>query len=459
VSEINIIHLTNKLSITAARLHLKTSKQNSTYDCSAKQKTKMKNTKSIVLALMLIAGIFACKKSEDTNPASDGTVTVTIGQATSIGETFITVTVVVSGNATIVQRGVCWDSIQTTPTISNNKKVDPGTTAGSFTVSIDQLSPATTYYVRGYVTTSSQTIYSPVRVYTTGSAQLTIDGINNITDTSATINASLIYSGALQVGARGFCWGTQASPTIFSVNHDTIGSGIGNFITTIKGLQSNTKYHVRAYAIIGTGNLIYSADSTFNTNEYAVYDNDGNGYHVVKMGAKWWMKENLRTATYNNGTTILTGLNDADWTSNTSGACADYDNVPANSSVFGKLYNAYAVANPAGLCPTGWHVSTNSDWNKVAKIVDAAADTNITSGAQSLTGGSAIKDFPGSTNSTGLSIVPGGTKYPIYGDYSFSGYYWTESAIIRSFYSPDDGIYSYDSWDPMWGLSVRCVKN
>ena len=420
----------------------------------------MKNIKNTFVVVLVVLSFFACKKSDDTNPSTDETITVTIGQAT-ISETSITVPVVVSGNATIVQRGVCWDSIQTTPTISNHKKADPGTTSGSFSVLIDQLTPSTTYYVRGYVTTSSQTVYSPVRVYTTGSTQLTIDGINNITDTSASINASLIYSGALQVGARGFCWGTQASPTIFSVNHDTIGSGTGNFSTTIKGLQTNTKYYVRAYAIIGTGNVIYSAERDFFTaTPVTVVDIDGNTYNIVKIGQQFWMQENLRTATYNNGTTILTGLNDADWTSNISGACADYDNVPANSSVSGKLYNAYAVANPAGLCPTGWHVATNSDWNKVAKIVDAIADTTITNGEQSLTGGSAIKDFPGSTNSTGLSIVPGGTKYPIYGDYSYSGYYWTgTSGIIRSFYTPNDGIWSYDSWDQMWGLSVRCVKN
>ena len=406
-----------------------------------------------------MAGIFACKKSDDTNPSSNGTVTVTIGPANNIGETSITVPVVVSGNATIVQRGVCWDSIQTAPTISNHKKADPGTTVGSFSVLIDQLSPATTYNVRSYVTTNSGTVYSLARVYTTGSAQLTIDGVNNITDTSASINASLNYSGALQVGARGFCWGTQASPTIFSVNHDTIGSGTGNFSTTIKGLQTNTKYYVRAYAIIGTGNVIYSAERDFFTaTPVTVVDIDGNTYNIVKIGQQFWMQENLRTATYNNGTTILTGLNDAAWTSNTSGACADYDNVPANSSVSGKLYNAYAVANPAGLCPTGWHVATNSDWNKVAKIVDAAADTTITSGAQSLTGGSAIKAFPGSTNSTGLSIVPGGTRYPTYDAYDF-GYYWTGTASVRVFYSIDDEIKAFDIWDPMWGLSVRCVKN
>ena len=418
----------------------------------------MKNSKSIVLALMLMAGIFACKKSDDTNPSSNGTVTVTIGQAT-ISETSITVPVVVSGNATIVQRGVCWDSIQTTPTISNHKKADPGTTVGSFSVLIDQLSPATTYNVRSYVTTNSGTVYSLARVYTTGSAQLTIDGVNNITDTSASINASLNYSGALQVGARGFCWGTQASPDIFSVNHDTIGSGTGNFSTTIKGLQTNTKYYVRAYAIIGTGNVIYSAERDFFTaTPVTVVDIDGNTYNIVKIGQQFWMQENLRTATYNNGTTILTGLNDADWTSNISGACADYDDVPANSSVSGKLYNPYAVANPAGLCPTGWHVATNSDWNKVAKIVDAIADTTITNDAQSLTGGSAIKDFPGSTNSTGLSIVPGGTRYPTYDAYDF-GYYWTGTASVRVFYSIDDEIKAFDIWDPMWGLSVRCVKN
>ena len=420
----------------------------------------MKYTKIIVLAVVLMAGIFACKKSDDTNPASDGTVTVTIGQA-NIGETSITVPVVVSGNASIVQRGVCWDSIQTTPTISNHKKADSGTTSGSFSVLIDQLTPSTTYYVRGYVTTSSQTVYSPVRVYTTGSTQLTIDGFNNITDTSASINASLIYSGALQVGARGFCWGTQASPTIFSVNHDTIGSGAGLFSASIKGLQSNTKYYVRAYAIIGS-NIIYSADSIFFTISPTCVDIDGNTYQSVKIGTQVWMKENLKTTKYKNGTLIPSGLSSAAWQATTFGACVDYNNAPANATIYGKLYNWYAVADVAGLCPVNWHVPSDSEWTTLSTYLGGDA---IAGGAMKEAGfahwGSANT---GATNSSGFTALPGGLLNPDGVTFGGDGSWWSSTAYDASnvwypYLISSLSNYGRSVDDKRVGHSVRCVKD
>ena len=418
-----------------------------------------------------MAGIFACKKSDDTNPSSNGTVTVTIGQAT-ISETSITVPVVVSGNATIVQRGVCWDSIQTTPTISNHKKADPGTTAGSFSVLIDQLTTATTYYVRGYVTTNSGTVYSDARVYTTISAQLTIGGINNITDTSASINASLIYSGALQVGARGFCWGTQASPTIISVNHDTIGSGAGLFSATIKGLQSFTKYYVRAYAIIG-GNVIYSADSILTTtNRIYPRDVDGNTYDTVKIGTQVWMKQNLKTTKYRNGTLIpiVDALN---WQGSTTGACLDYNIYAANVAVFGNMYNWYTVANAAGLCPQDWHVPSDGEWNRLVMYLDPGADTTCVACNQSLVAGSALlatdPNDPNlnSTNSSGFTGLLNGHYYNGLFEYQGPGgicYQWTSTekttssdAFYRALYSNLSVFHYYYPKNTL--QPVRCLRD
>ncbi len=428
----------------------------------------MKNSKIIVLAIVLMAGIFACKKSDDTNPSSNGTVTVTIGPANNIGETSITVPVVVSGNATIVQRGVCWDSIQTTPTISNHKKADSGTTSGSFSVLIDQLTPSTTYYVRGYVTTSSQTVYSPVRVYTTGSTQLTIDGINNITDTSASINASLIYSGTLPVGARGFCWGPTVNPTTnFSSFSTASGQGAGNINDTIFGLISGTKYHVRAYAVIG-GTTIYSADSILTTTNF-IYprDVDGNFYTTVQIGTQVWMKQNLKTTKLRDGTSIPTNFTDAAWIALTTTAYSEVNNDVANTVPYGKLYNWYAVSDPAGLCPVGWHVPSDAEY---ITLTDFLGGDTIAGGKMKEVGLTHwISPNTDATNSSEFTGVGSGRRSSYDGKYSYVGYLgylWTTSAnpsspgffTARYLDNGGKGLGVYP-WGKSAGIAVRCLRD
>ena len=76
------------------------------------------------------------------------------------------------------------------------------------------------------------------------------------------------------------------------------------------------------------------------------------------------MAENLRTSKYRNGHAIPGNLSDDEWTSAISGAQAVYDNKKANLSTYGRLYNWYAVNDPRGLCPTGWHVPTDAEWTE-----------------------------------------------------------------------------------------------
>ncbi len=82
----------------------------------------------------------------------------------------------------------------------------------------------------------------------------------------------------------------------------------------------------------------------------------------VKIGNQVWMAENLNVDRYRNGDPINTGLTDQQWKVTTQGAFAIYDNIQANDLVYGKLYNWYAVVDPRGLCPSGWHVPSDDEW-------------------------------------------------------------------------------------------------
>jgi uncharacterized protein (TIGR02145 family) len=78
-----------------------------------------------------------------------------------------------------------------------------------------------------------------------------------------------------------------------------------------------------------------------------VTDIDGNIYNTVTIGTQVWMKENLKTTKYNDGTAMPNVTDNSAWAALTTGAYCDYNNTPSNSTTYGRLYNWYAVDNNA----------------------------------------------------------------------------------------------------------------
>lgn len=62
---------------------------------------------------------------------------------------------------------------------------------------------------------------------------------------------------------RGVCWSTSPNPTIKD-NHTIDGSGEGAFNSRISGLDSNTSYYVRSYAVTDKG-IVYGDPENFTT--------------------------------------------------------------------------------------------------------------------------------------------------------------------------------------------------
>ena len=101
-----------------------------------------------------------------------------------------------------------------------------------------------------------------------------------------------------------------------------------------------------------------------------VTDIDGNVYNTVLIGDQCWMKENLKTTQYRNGTPIeYPGTNDSLWRVNTTGAYAWLDNDISFKEKYGSLYNWHAVNNTKGLCPEGWHVPSDEEWMQLVDYV------------------------------------------------------------------------------------------
>jgi uncharacterized protein (TIGR02145 family) len=213
----------------------------------------------------------------------------------------------------------------------------------------------------------------------------------------------------------------------------------------------------------------------------SVTDIDGNTYSTIQIGTQEWMQENLKTTRYRNGDFITTGLTNTQWQNTTSGAYAIYNDSAQYNNIYGKLYNFYAVADPRELCPTGWHVPSDSEWNVLVKFLDPQADTtgigfqsSIAGGfmktAGDLQSGTGLWEAPntGATNSSGFSGLPGGYRlnFGFYNNVGFLGYWWsstprsTLNAWSRSLDYDDGGVTRGDNASlKRSGFSVRCLRD
>ena len=213
-----------------------------------------------------------------------------------------------------------------------------------------------------------------------------------------------------------------------------------------------------------------------------VTDIDGNVYKTVKLGNQVWMRENLRTTKYANGTTIPLG------TETSYDVAYRYypNNNSANVSTYGYLYNWAAVmkgasgsdSNPSGVqgvCPDGWHVPSDAEWAELKNYVSSQSQyvcggdkDNIAKALASEEGWSSSTDncdvgyIPDANNATGFSARPAGYYF---GRYYFgnNAVFWSAAqsynnkAFTRSLYN---NAYVFRSDIPkIIGCSVRCVRN
>jgi uncharacterized protein (TIGR02145 family) len=195
-------------------------------------------------------------------------------------------------------------------------------------------------------------------------------------------------------------------------------------------------------------------------------DIDGNVYGTIGIGSQIWMSENLKTSRLNDGTRICLIKDDSIW--------QYHDRIPAtcwynNDSVhfskpYGLLYNGFVVSTDL-LCPTGWHVPSDSDWDILTEFL----------GGYEKAGGK-LKDYNSNlwsdpnhcyVNDIGFFALPGGRRDHFGGrfyDINDIGYWWTSSSK-NELHAYSRRIFHYDTWisktesNKRDGFSVRCIKN
>jgi uncharacterized protein (TIGR02145 family) len=297
---------------------------------------------------------------------------------------------------------------------------------------------------------------------------LTTTAVSSIGLNTAVSGGNIVNTGGLAVTARGVCWSTTTNPTIDLSTKTNDGPGDGSFTSTLTALTSATLYYVRAYATSSAG-TDYGNELTFRTaNETGtVSDIDGNTYNTVKIGQQWWMAENLKATKYNDGTAIPNETGNAAWSALTTGAYCDYSNTPANSVIYGRLYNWWVAAatNPKNVCPTGWHVSSDPEWTTLAAYLGG---TGTAGGSLKETGTTHWVSPNGSaTNQTGFTALPGGFRSNGGGSYlnmGINGFWWSSTfqdasnSLSRSLNSTDGALGS-SQYGNVNGFSVRCIQD
>ena len=211
-----------------------------------------------------------------------------------------------------------------------------------------------------------------------------------------------------------------------------------------------------------------------------ITDIDGNIYNTVQIGNQCWMKENLKTTTYNNGTQIPNITNGTNWGNLITGAYAWYNNESTWKDLYGAMYNWYAIVDTNGLCPAGWHVPTNDEWIALTDFIggiDTPNGNKLKSCRQvnSPQGGDCnTTEHPRwnesnqhGTDDYGFSGLPGGGRSYDEGEFLFIGKYvfwWSSTSYTPDFswirtLSSEEGNMNESFSRLQAGLSVRCIKD
>ncbi len=194
-------------------------------------------------------------------------------------------------------------------------------------------------------------------------------------------------------------------------------------------------------------------------------DIDGNGYDTLKIGLLFWMKQNLTTSHYRNGDPIPEITSTSLWSTITSGAWCWYNNDSVTyAAVYGKLYNWYAVNDPRGLAPEGWHVPGDQEWLELSLSLGG----DLVSGGKLKESGTSHWTTPntGATNSSGMSLLPGGYRGDggAFENIGINGIWWSSTGNVASdaycrFLSYMNTNFFIDDAALRSGYSVRCIRD
>jgi uncharacterized protein (TIGR02145 family) len=184
----------------------------------------------------------------------------------------------------------------------------------------------------------------------------------------------------------------------------------------------------------------------------------------IVIGTQTWTSKNLDVATFRNGDLIPEIQSMSDWRQagiDQKPAWCYYGNDANNGKAYGRIYNWYAVIDPRGLAPNGWHIPTTEEWMKLIDFL--GGEYTATAKLRSKT---RWNNNTNGTNESGFNGFPGGYRshHGMYESLGIQASWWStsEKDAGRALYYNTDTMFTSVSefYDPKAsGFYIRCVKD
>ncbi len=190
----------------------------------------------------------------------------------------------------------------------------------------------------------------------------------------------------------------------------------------------------------------------------------------VKIGDQIWSTTNLDVACFKNGDSIPEAKTLSQWSAFGNAmepVCCYYNFDISKGKIYGRLYNWYAIKDPRGLAPEGWHVPSNEEWRELANYLGEGAAIKMRSKGRNPKPGFAFIPASNSSNFSGPpggTLIGGGSGRAYFEGDGGSCLFWSSSELN----SRVAGRFELWDWIPdlrysevsgSMGCSVRCVRD
>ena len=333
-----------------------------------------------------------------------------------------------------------------------------------FSQTVQGLQANTIYYIRAFAVNEIGTGYGEVLSFTTLEAVVTAPTVAVGYHSDLTYNGVAIYqnsvtndggSDILETGVilsqwvDGLVLNSDCCENFITQN----GANTGGFNASFSELQPGVTYYYTAYATnaIGTGYSEWNENLQFVTplNTGSVTDIDQNTYATIVLGTQEWMAENLKVTRFNDGTNLTQSTSSSFWYQNYQQQYL-YTEVDGNPTTY--FYSYPVVSGNYNICPQGWRIPTNEDWNI---LINGLENPNSPVGnLRSNENNWQLNSNYGSPNGFNLSLYGAISADGVWYNNGSSALLWLSNQQVF-FYFNEEG---YSIQEPGEGACIRCIK-
>jgi uncharacterized protein (TIGR02145 family) len=197
------------------------------------------------------------------------------------------------------------------------------------------------------------------------------------------------------------------------------------------------------------------------------FSHEGYDYATVQIGVQCWFSENCRYLPEVSPSSEGSETDSHYYVYDYQGTDVEAAMSTENYETYGVLYNWSAVMTE-GICPSGWHVASDGDWQTMEISLGMDLSEVSESGWRGTDQGYQLKSTSlwnpneNGSNSSGFNGLPGGIKDSWnFTTIGYDGAWWSTSNLdswTRRLQYDFNGVYRFNN-DISFGFSARCIKD